>query len=313
MLRVRLAGVVATYALGIVLAATLAVGGTWRLASILIGEPPSRPVVIRAPTLPPVLRLADGAPLSRIPPATSQSLRREAGMLPLQDRWFGMQRYRGSPFGSSSRSPANRERNWWEDDEDVRPRSGGTYRTVCVRLCDGYYFPINFAVTSDRLARDAQVCESRCGNQGRLFVQTDQTNPRGSADDMVDLTGRSYRDLRTAFLYRTEYVPSCKCQAQPWEEASQDRHRAYALAAAARKGSKEAAKELQALQAKARLAPPPAANAETPPQMAQNRTLPDERALMRLGTDPPPAPVARPAPQPERSTDWQKRAFSPNN
>ncbi|HEY6027233.1 MAG TPA: DUF2865 domain-containing protein, partial [Pseudolabrys sp.] len=29
-------------------------------------------------------------------------------------------------------------------------QAGGTYRTVCVRTCDGYYFPISFATTPDR-------------------------------------------------------------------------------------------------------------------------------------------------------------------
>ena len=66
-----------------------------------------------------------------------------------------------------------------DDDEDQRPRYGATFRSVCVRLCDGYYFPISFAVTSDRLERDAQVCASRCGSQGRLFVHN---NPGGSAE-----------------------------------------------------------------------------------------------------------------------------------
>ena len=62
--------------------------------------------------------------------------------------------------------------------------------------------------------------------------------------------GRPYRQLKTAFLYRTEYVSSCTCQPQPWDQASLDRHRLYALAAAANKGSKDAAKEMKALQAK---------------------------------------------------------------
>jgi hypothetical protein len=122
-------------------------------------------------------------------------------------------------FGSSSRGA------WRDDDDDddgERRSRGGTYRTLCVRLCDGYYFPINFSVTRDRLALDAQACESRCGSQGRLFVHR---NPGGSTEDMVDLSGRPYSRLPTAFLYRTKYVPSCTCQPQPWEAASQDRHR----------------------------------------------------------------------------------------
>ena len=170
-------------------------------------------------------------------------------MQPLQDRWS-----RGMPFGSSSRgswrSPYDRgrQRGGWDDDED-RPQHGATFRTVCVRLCDGYYFPVSFAVTPDRLERDAKVCASRCGSQGRLFVHD---NPGGSPETMVDLAGRPYQQLKTAFLYRTEYVASCTCQPQPWEAASQERHRGYVLTQASSKGNRDAAKELQALQAKQR-------------------------------------------------------------
>jgi hypothetical protein len=182
-------------------------------------------------------------------------------MTPLADQWDG--RWGGaygrpqprvwgsaaSPFGSSSRSPNRRydgeDGLFGSDDEERRP--AGTFRTVCVRLCDGYYFPVSFAVGADRLDRDRNTCESRCGSQGRLFVHP---NPGGSIDDLRDLAGRPYSQLRTAFLYRTEYVSACACQPQPWDQASQDRHRLYALAESARKGSKEAGKELVALQAK---------------------------------------------------------------
>src|SRR2546423_1768288 len=99
------------------------------------------------------------------------------------------------------------------------------YRTVWVRRWEGYYFPVSFAVTADRLEHDRGVCESRCGTQARLFVHR---NPGGSFDDLRDLAGRPYSQLRTAYLYRTEYVPSCTCQPQPWEQAAQDRHRVYA-------------------------------------------------------------------------------------
>jgi hypothetical protein len=32
---------------------------------------------------------------------------------------------------------------------------GGTYKTVCVGLCDGFYFPVSFATRRQRFARDA--------------------------------------------------------------------------------------------------------------------------------------------------------------
>jgi hypothetical protein len=104
-----------------------------------------------------------------------------------------------------------------------------TYRTLCVRLCDGYYFPVSFSVGRRQFARDARVCTSRCGSGARLFVYR---NPGGDIRDLKDLEGRPYDKLDTAFLYRTQYLSDCKCQPDPWEAEAADRHRKYALAAA---------------------------------------------------------------------------------
>jgi hypothetical protein len=241
-------------------------------------------------------------------------------MTPLNDKWAGQSRpgalrdAAGPQFGSSARKQGKPWGFDEDDDDDERPAASGTYRTLCVRLCDGYYFPVSFAVAQERLGRDRQVCESRCGGQGRLFVHR---NPGGSVEDMQDLEGRPYRQLRTAFLYRTEYVASCTCQAQPWETASQDRHRTYALALAARNGSMDALKELKVLQAKVREAAAlpgadPAAVARAGGELARR----DGESFMRLGgSDAPKAPSeSRPerAPPAARSDpDWMKRALSP--
>src|SRR5262249_23219851 len=126
-----------------------------------------------------------------------------------------------------------------------------TYRTVCVRLCDGYYFPISSAVPRRHLARDARRCQRSCGAEGRLFYHSDVN---ADIADMTDLEGRLYSKLPSAFLYRTAYFPNCKCQPHPWEKEATERHRRYALAAAARNGDKAAAVELHALQATSNLA-----------------------------------------------------------
>src|SRR5271168_726058 len=38
----------------------------------------------------------------------------------------------------------------------------GGYRTLCVRTCDGYYFPISNATSSTRFAEDEQACQKLC-------------------------------------------------------------------------------------------------------------------------------------------------------
>lgn len=104
-------------------------------------------------------------------------------------------------------------------------QSGGTYRTVCVRLCDGYYFPISFSTTRGRLAGDEQACRSRCTSDARLFYYP---TGGGSPETMVDLRGRAYKDLATAFVYRTRYDKSCQCRPDPWSDEARERHAMYA-------------------------------------------------------------------------------------
>lgn len=107
--------------------------------------------------------------------------------------------------------------------EDVR-----TYRTMCVRLCDGAYFPISFATTRNRFAEDEARCAARCGSPTRLFAFP---NDGGSPDVMKDRSGRSYIALPTAFQFRKGSDAACTCRAAPWEEASKARHRRYAMEA----------------------------------------------------------------------------------
>lgn len=139
------------------------------------------------------------------------------------------------------------EDEYYSYDRDRRRQSSTTYRTLCVRLCDGFYWPISFATTREAFGRDAQKCESSCGAPVRLFAYR---NPGGTPEDMVDVKGQPYSRLRTAFLYRTEYDAACKCKPDPWEQASLDRHRLYALEAAKRKGDKTVTQELTALKAR---------------------------------------------------------------
>ena len=110
-------------------------------------------------------------------------------------------------------------------DGDRRNSNSGTYRTLCVRLCDGFYFPVSDSTRRERLLGDAKQCEKRCPGRSRLFVHR---NPGQDADDSVDLQGHPYRSLPTALLYQTKYVADCTCHGNPWDEAALARHRTYA-------------------------------------------------------------------------------------
>lgn len=94
----------------------------------------------------------------------------------------------------------------------VRVPANGTFRTLCVRTCDGYFFPISFSTGSDQFAQDAQVCSSMCpAAQTELFIYR---NPGGEPEEMISLAGIAYKDLPNAFRHRKEYVEGCSCQAK---------------------------------------------------------------------------------------------------
>src|SRR5439155_6774479 len=38
----------------------------------------------------------------------------------------------------------------------------GSYKTICVRLCDGFYFPISYATNPGKFADDARTCQRSC-------------------------------------------------------------------------------------------------------------------------------------------------------
>ncbi|WP_426434442.1 DUF2865 domain-containing protein [Bradyrhizobium genosp. P] len=95
----------------------------------------------------------------------------------------------------------------------------GTFRTVCVRTCDGAYFPVSFATVQARFAADEQVCKAQCpAAEASLFAYR---NPGEDINQAVSINGQPYSSLPNAFKYRTEFNPSCSCKpaGQSWAEA----------------------------------------------------------------------------------------------
>jgi len=96
---------------------------------------------------------------------------------------------------------------------------GGSLRTVCVRTCDGYYFPISYATNASRFAQDEKTCQRMCpAAEVMLF-----SYPTQGADitQATSINGQPYTALPNALKYRTEFNPSCSCKraGQSWADA----------------------------------------------------------------------------------------------
>ncbi|MCA1457967.1 DUF2865 domain-containing protein [Bradyrhizobium sp. BRP22] len=135
----------------------------------------------------------------------------------------------GPQYANAARGPGNFLDNLFgnhsESNVTIAPPTGdlapqsGTYRTVCVRSCDGAYFPISFATVQGRFADDEKTCKAQCpAAEATLFAYR---NPGEDINQAVSISGQPYTSLPNAFKFRTEFNPSCSCKpaGQTWAEA----------------------------------------------------------------------------------------------
>jgi hypothetical protein len=88
-------------------------------------------------------------------------------------------------------------------------------RGVCVRLCDGYFFPTGALSGEADLNGQEAACSGLCPDAPtQLFVQ-----PAGSdkIEDAVSLSGAPYTALPVAFSHRISTDRTCSCHRHPGE------------------------------------------------------------------------------------------------
>ena len=102
-------------------------------------------------------------------------------------------------------------------EEELRTdRRADSGRPVCVRLCDGYFFPL--ANTGGNRDAAQQMCQAQCpATPTQLFFITGDS----ALERAVGADGTPYTSLANAFRYRTTYDASCSCRVdgQSWAEA----------------------------------------------------------------------------------------------
>jgi hypothetical protein len=95
----------------------------------------------------------------------------------------------------------------------------GTFRTVCVRTCDGFYYPISAATNPARFADDEKTCRQSCpAADVQLYSHR---NPGEDMNQAVSVASQQpYTSLPNAFRYRTALDQSCACR-RPGESWAQ--------------------------------------------------------------------------------------------
>jgi hypothetical protein len=139
---------------------------------------------------------------------------RRASVAPRERGFFerlfgGDQPYREVPIDAE---PEQREA------VDDRPRGGS--QAVCVRTCDGGFFPVSYSARRSTIGDLAELCEALCPNvEAKLYTYR---AGRG-IDEAVSTDGEPYKALANAGKYRTSYKASCTCKppGQSWVQALQ--------------------------------------------------------------------------------------------
>jgi hypothetical protein len=130
----------------------------------------------------------------------------------------------GPQYAAAARGGGNFMDNLFSNNP-IAPPSGelgppsGTFRTVCVRTCDGAYFPVSFATYQARFQDDEKSCKALCpATEATLFTYR---NPGEDINAAVSLNGQTYTSLPNAFKFRTEFNAACACKAagQTWSDA----------------------------------------------------------------------------------------------
>jgi hypothetical protein len=122
-------------------------------------------------------------------------------------------------FGGGARTP----RDVPVDGEPAAPTpeetgpSGGAL-AVCVRTCDGGFFPVSYSANRARYQELGELCQAMCPNvETQLFTMS----MGREIEQSVGVDGKPYTSLPNAGKFRTKYDSACTCKKadQSWVEA----------------------------------------------------------------------------------------------
>ena len=99
--------------------------------------------------------------------------------------------------------------------EETGPRRGS--KAVCVRTCDGYFFPVSYNAFGQSPDRLADLCRAQCPN---VDTEVFTYSPSRDITDAVSTSGQPYTSMANALKYRRTFDPACTCRppGKSWAE-----------------------------------------------------------------------------------------------
>ncbi|WP_442753988.1 DUF2865 domain-containing protein [Methylocystis sp. JAN1] len=157
--------------------------------------------------------------------------------------------------------------NYDGESEQAEERPRGGPMAICVRECDGGFFPITYSAKGSQLDDLNTLCKTMCpGAEAKLYTQSQWKG----LDSAISIDGEAYADHPNARKFEKVFDPSCGCRprGQSWTEALAEAERILA----------ERNKKDQMI------------TAEQAEQMSRPISPSDPRARKPDGSAPPPAP-----------------------
>ena len=133
-------------------------------------------------------------------------------------------------FGLDASEEPPEMRGQSQEDSGIPPEPGvddaeggrlGGSTAICVRDCDGGFFPAGFYANSGNLEDLDRLCKALCPNASvKLYTRSQW----GNLDDAISIDGARYSEHPNALKFQTSYDPSCGCKPpnKSWSEALAD-------------------------------------------------------------------------------------------
>jgi hypothetical protein len=111
--------------------------------------------------------------------------------------------------------------------EDEADRARGGSEAICVRQCDGGFFPVSYSARRSNLDELNSLCRALCPNaEATLYTKS----PWRDVDTAVSLDGDNYADHPNALKFQKTRVAGCGCKppGKSWAEALEEAERMLA-------------------------------------------------------------------------------------
>jgi hypothetical protein len=113
------------------------------------------------------------------------------------------------------------------EEDDQGPHGLGGSMAICVRACDGGFFPISYSARRANLETLAELCKAQCPN---AEVELYTRSPWRDVETALSVDGKAYSEHPNALKFAKSYDPTCSCKAsgKSWAETLEEAERILA-------------------------------------------------------------------------------------